>query len=149
MTMINTRGIASRATLSLLLLLAACGSDPKPRFSQEVAVSQYLPSPTQTPWQDQTPVNTPVKVGPDSLPVVVNWTTAKRDADRAVSRVSVDFPEHPASDSLSAAIFGPPINHGSRDAILQGLTLHVVHHRDGGAVPTIVHLTGDGTARLD
>jgi hypothetical protein len=158
--MTNTfRTIAQCAALPLLVLLAACpGGDTeavpsstslRPSFQQDIPVRQLLPAPADSTWKDQKSVPTPIKVGPDSLPVMVMWTPTHRDNHRAISRIDVAFPEHPDSDSLSASLSGGSTNHGTTDAILQGLTLLVRWHRDGQFSNTIVHLTGDGKARLD
>ncbi|HEX2205071.1 MAG TPA: hypothetical protein VHG91_17300 [Longimicrobium sp.] len=145
--MTTLRALTISALLPVLLL-PGCGGW-KPAFEQDVAVRQYLPAPADTTWRDQAPVRTPLKVGPDSLPVTVEWTPTRREAHRAISRISVAFPEHRSSDSLSAKIQGGPINHGTRDAILEGLTLLVQWNRGDDLSTSIVHLTSDGTARLD
>lgn len=154
--MTTRRAVTSYAVLPLLLLLAACPGDDtpppaenlKPSFQQDVAVRQLLPAPADSTWKDQEPVMTPIKVGADSLPVMVMWTPAHRDAHRAISRIDVAFPEHPDTYSLSAALRGGPVNHGTKAAIVQGFTLQVNGTRGTDPAPKLIHLSGDGTAKV-
>lgn len=157
--MTTARAFASYAVFTLLLV--GCGGEDTPRvqagtakpaFQQDVPVRQLLPAPADSTWKEQAPVRTPIKVGPDSLPVMVEWTPAHRESHRAISRINVAFPEHANSDSLSAQLSGGPINHGTRAAILEGLTLEVrwtsQTSRAAQLATTVVHLSGDGKAKL-
>jgi hypothetical protein len=144
------RKAAFSAALPIVLLLQACNGK-EPGFRQDIDVSQHLAS-VPGIWQDQPVKRTQVKLGADSAAVTVEWTPAHNGAHRGISRISVLFPEHRKGDTYQAAVPGTPANMGTREAILESLTLQVQWARDAAtqdqAATALVHLKGDGTSSI-
>jgi len=143
------RGATPCAALLLLLLLPGCAGETKPGYRQDLDVSQHLPQSAGAAWVAQPPGRTQVTVGPDAVPVAVEWIPAHKGPHRGISRISVVFPAHRESETFHATV-ERPVNRGTTDAVLESLTLHVQWTRNTmlrSQLATVsVQLMGDGTS---
>lgn len=119
-------------TIGLGIALTACsGRTPAGSIGHAPDLREYLPDSLRTirSAATDTAFHVGVKVGPDSAPITVSWTTGQRGAGRYLVSVSAQLESPVNYDSLRFGEVRELQNLGSRGAPIEAATVEIAWFR--------------------